>query len=227
MTILNRFKTIMTSNINALLDKAEDPEKMVDQILRDLDKDLRNVKAETATIMADEKRAKRELDECLEEIDKMEGYAIKALKQDNEEDARRFLTEKKSLEEREGALKTSYELAVENSLKMKEMHGKLVKDIGELESRKASIKAKMAVAKTQEKINEVGKSAQGVGSSLDAFARMEEKANRSLDEAEAMRELNKSMDSDIEDLTSKYDIEETSDLDDELARLKNKLKEEE
>lgn len=225
MGILDRFKTIMTSNINALLDKAEDPEKMIDQILRDLDKDLRNVKAETATIMADEKRAKRELDDCISEIDKMENYAMKALKQDNESDARRFLEEKKNLEEKEGALKTSYELAVENSVKMKEMHNKLVKDIDELESRKSSIKAKMAVAKTQDKINEVGKSAKGVGSSLDAFARMEDKANRALDEAEAMRELNKSMENDIDDLTSKYDVEETSDIDDELARLKNKLKE--
>lgn len=225
MSILERFKTIMTSNINAMLDKAEDPEKMIDQILRDLDRDLRNVKSETATIMADEKRAKRELDDCLLEIEKMESYAMKALKQDNENDARRFLEEKKNLEEKEGALKTSYELAAENSIKMKEMHSKLVKDISDLESRKSSIKAKMAVAKTQEKINEVGKSAKGVGSSIDAFSRMEDKANRALDEAEAMRELNKSIDNDIEDLTSKYDVEETSDIDDELARLKNKLKE--
>ena len=55
MGILKRFKDIMSSNINALLDKAEDPEKMIDQYLRDLQEDLRKVKSETATVMADRK----------------------------------------------------------------------------------------------------------------------------------------------------------------------------
>ena len=53
MGILKRFKDIMSSNINALLDKAEDPEKMIDQYLRDLQEDLRKVKSETATVMAE------------------------------------------------------------------------------------------------------------------------------------------------------------------------------
>lgn len=52
MGILKRFKDIMSANINAMLDKAEDPEKMIDQYLRDLQEDLRNVKSETATVMA-------------------------------------------------------------------------------------------------------------------------------------------------------------------------------
>jgi len=42
--ILERFKTIMASNINAVLDKMEDPEKMIDQYLRDMEKDLGSVK---------------------------------------------------------------------------------------------------------------------------------------------------------------------------------------
>ena len=54
MGILKRFKDIMASNINALLDKAEDPEKMIDQYLRDIQEDLRKVKSETATVMAEE-----------------------------------------------------------------------------------------------------------------------------------------------------------------------------
>ncbi len=227
MGVLERFKTIMTSNINALLDKAEDPEKMIDQILRDLDTDLRNVKAETASIMAEEKRAKRELDECREDVTKMENYAMKALKDNNEEDARKFLEEKKRYEEKLEILEKAYELAEQNSVKMKEMHSKLVGDIDELNSRKANIKAKMSVAKTQAKINEVGKSASGVAGSMSAFERMEEKANKALDEAEAMSELNKPKEDDISELTRKYDTKDTSDVDDELARLKEKLQSEE
>ena len=60
--ILKRFTDIMSANINALLDKAEDPAKMVDQYIRDIESDLGNVKAETAAVMAAEKKAKRDLD---------------------------------------------------------------------------------------------------------------------------------------------------------------------
>ena len=54
--ILKRFTDIMSANINALLDKAEDPAKMVDQYIRDIESDLGNVKAETAAVMAAEKK---------------------------------------------------------------------------------------------------------------------------------------------------------------------------
>lgn len=77
MGIIARFKDIMAANINALLDKAEDPEKMIDQTMRNLTKDLAEVKQETAAVMADEQRCKRELDECNNEIAKMQTYAEK------------------------------------------------------------------------------------------------------------------------------------------------------
>ena len=79
MGVLSRFKDIMSANINSLLDKAEDPEKMVDQILRNLNKDLANVKEETAEIMADEKKAKRDLDEVNAEVAKLQTYMQKRL----------------------------------------------------------------------------------------------------------------------------------------------------
>ena len=50
MGILTRFKDIMSANINALLDKCEDPEKMIDQYMRNLESDLGKVKAETASV---------------------------------------------------------------------------------------------------------------------------------------------------------------------------------
>ena len=97
MGILTRFKDIMSSNINALLDKAEDPEKMIDQCLRNLNSDLGKVKSETAAIMADEQRAKRKLDECKDEITKIQNYAAKAVSAGNDSDARLFLEKKQTL----------------------------------------------------------------------------------------------------------------------------------
>ncbi|MDO5520722.1 MAG: PspA/IM30 family protein [bacterium] len=222
MGILTRFKDIMSSNINALLDKAEDPEKMIDQVLRNLNSDLAKVKSETASIMAEEQRAKRTLNECEQEIEKMQKYAVKALEANNDDDARKFLEKKQSLTNKKEGLQQAYDLAHANALKMREMHDKLVKDINELDARKDMIKGKLAVARTQERINNMGSSLNGAANSITAFERMEEKANKALDKANAMSELNKNSD-DISDLTTKYDIS-NSDIDDELTALKASLK---
>lgn len=223
MGILSRFKDIMSSNINAMLDKAENPEKMIDQYLRDLNSDLGKVKAETASIMAEEKRAKRQLDECREEIAKMEKYAVKALEAGNEDDARRFLEKKAEFTKKESELAKAFELAASNSTRMRQMHDKLVSDIDELESRRAMLKGKMAVARTQDRINKIGSSIDDSSKSISAFDRMEERVNKALDEAEAMAELNDGKKDDIEELAAKYDDVDTS-IDDELEALKAKLK---
>lgn len=222
MGILTRFKDIMSANINALLDKAEDPEKMIDQCLRNLNSDLGKVKAETAAIMAEEARAKRALDECEEEINKMQLYAVKALEANNENDARRFLEQKAALSSKKEGLLDSYNMAHTNASNMRSMHDKLVGDINELESRKNMIKGKLAAAKTQERINKMGSSINNANNSMASFERFEELANKKLDQANAMAELNSSsVDTNIKDLTEKYS--QGSDVDNELAALKASL----
>lgn len=225
MGILTRFKDIMASNINSLLDKCEDPEKMIDQYMRNLQSDLGKVKAETASVMAEETRAKRELDECTEQINKMQSYAEKALMAGNEGDARTFLEKKQQLSTTQAALQQAYNAAAENSKKMRQLHDKLIKDIDSLEARRATIKATVKAAKAQERINKVGTSVSGASNNLEAFERMEAKANRMLDEANAMAELNSSAeDVNIDNLAAKYDAQPAnSEVDDELAALKAKM----
>lgn len=226
MGIISRFKDIMSANINALLDKCEDPEKMIDQYLRNLESDLGKVKAETAAIMAEETRAKRELDECNAEVTKYQNYAVKAVEAGNDEDARQFLVKKNQLVEKQAALQQAYDLAAANATKMRQMHDKLVKDINELNSRKDAIKAKIAVAKTQERINKMGSSVAGAENNMSAFARMEAKADKMLDQANAMAELNSSSeDANVENLAAKYENTSTTspEVDDELAALKASL----
>ena len=196
MGILKRFKDIMSSNINALLDKAEDPEKMIDQYLRDLQEDLRKVKSETATVMAEEQRCKRQLDECDAEIAKMQTYAEKALVAGNEGDAMKFLEKKNQLTQ---------------------------KQVSDLNARKETIKAKVQVAKTQERMNKMMSGIGDSSASLDAFSRMEAKADAMLDKANAMSELNSSSADSIDDLASKYDAAPNADVQDELAALKAKM----
>lgn len=223
MGIIKRFGDIMAANINALLDKAEDPEKMIDQCIRDLNEDLGKVKSETAAVMADEQRTKRELDECNAEIAKMQSYAEKALTAGNENDARTFLAKKQQYVEKQAALQQAYDMASANAMKMRQMHDKLVKDIGELNARRDAIKAKVQVAKTQEKMNKMMSSVGDTTSSLAAFDRMEAKANKMLDQANAMAELNSAPVDEFADLSAKYDSAPTAAVDDELAALKAQM----
>lgn len=221
--ILSRFKTIMEANINALLDKAEDPVKMADQLARDLEKDLGEVKAETVSVMAEEKRAKRAYDEGVAEVEKLQRYAEKAVLAGNDADAKVFLSEKAAKAANLESLKGAWDLAASNAAKMREMHDKLTEQLKQVEDRKAAIRAKAAMVKSQQKANEI-KSDLG-GSSLAAFDALEEKLNRKLDEAEAAAELNTKKD-DMADLMAKYDDAATvqdSGVEDELAALKEKL----
>ena len=223
MGILTRFKDIMASNVNALLDKCEDPEKMIDQYLRNLEDDYAEVKAETASVMAEAKSAQRKVDECNEEIKKMSDYAVKAVNAGNDDDARKFLEQKQQMLTKQQALQQTYTLAADNATKMRQMHDKLVNDISELNSRRDTIKAKVKIAKAQQTVNKIGASVAGAEKNLSAFDRMEAKADKMLDEANAMAQLNLSGDSvKVEDLKEKYTVSSPA-VDDELAAIKAKM----
>ena len=223
MSILSRFNDIIKANINALLDKAEDPAKMIDQYLREMTDDLAEVKRETASVMAEETRTMRLADENQAQVDKYDALARKALQAGNETDARVFLARKQELEAAGAGLKTSYAAAHENAVRMREMHDKLARDIETLKSRRQSIKAKVTVAKTQEKINELSSASEKVNGAMGAFERMEEKANAMLDEANAMSELNNFSVDEALKLEEKYAKENAPSVDDALAKLKEEM----
>ena len=224
MAILERFGDIIKANINDLLDKCEDPAKMIDQYLRDLTESLAEVKKETAGVMAEETRAKRMLDENAAEIEKYDGLARKALTAGNEGDAKVFLSKKQSLVEKSASLQATYDAAHANAQKMRQMHDKLVSDIEELNGRREMVKAKMAVAKTQEKVNKLGASADKAAGAMSAFERMEQKADQMLDKANAMAELNTAPVDEAAELEAKYAAQGSSSaVDAELAKLKAEM----
>ena len=224
MSMLQRFKDIMSSNINALLDKAEDPEKMIDQMIRNLQSDLGKVKSETATVMAEEARLNRQLTELKAEEEKMITYAKKALQAGSDDDAKLFLEKKNSIQNKASEVETRLISARQNSQNMKAMHDKLSSQVADLIARKNDIKAKIQQAKLQEKMNTMTSSVTGAAS-ISKFDEIEEKANAMLDKANAMQELNQVNDGGIDDLMSKYDSAtySTSSVDDELAALKDSL----
>ena len=224
MAILERFADIIKANINDLLDKCEDPAKMIDQYLRDLTEDLAEVKQETAAVMAEETRTKRMLDDNAAEVQRFEGLARKALAAGNEGDARVFLGKKQQLEEKAASLQATYDAAHANAEKMRQMHDKLVGDIETLHSRGEMVKAKVAVAKTQERVNQMGASADKAAGAMSAFERMERKADQMLDQANAMAELNSAPVDEAAELEKKYaSAAGDAAVDAELAKLKAEM----
>ncbi|TVP93341.1 PspA/IM30 family protein [Alkalibacterium sp.] len=224
MAILDRFSDIISANVNALIDRMEDPEKMIDQYLRKMMDDLAEVKKNTASVMAEETRAKRLVDENEAEVAKYNNFAKKALETGNDGDARVFLSKKQELEDVGTGLANAYAKAHENASKMRQMHDKLASDIEKLRQRRSMIKAQMSVADTQDKLNKVNDSVGKSKGAMGSFNRMEEKASRRLDEADAMAELNKEQKDEAQQLEEKY-AEETGSaaVEDELERMKREM----
>lgn len=223
MGILNRFTTVMKANINALLDKAEDPAKMVDQYLIDLNQSLAEVKKETASVIAEEKRTARLVEQNASESTRMESLAKKALQAGNEDDARTFLTKKQQIDATGEELKRAANAAQANADKMRQMHDKLVGDINSLKTRRESIKAKSAVAKTQSRVNGLVGNDRAEGA-IDAFNRMEAKVDHDLDAATAMTELNEQPIDETEALERKYTgAADNAAVDNELTHLKSEM----
>lgn len=223
MAILSRFQDIISANINAVIDRMEDPEKMIDQYLRDMMEDLAEVKQNTAGVMAEETKSKRLVDENEAEVMKYSNFAKKAIEAGNDDDARVFLAKKQELEDIGTGLANSYAKAHENATKMRQMHDKLASDIEKLRGRRSMIKAQLSVADTQEKLNEVSDSIGKTDGAMSAFQRMEEKATRKLDEANAMADLNAQPEDPAKSLEEKYSSQGSAAVEDELSRLKEEL----
>ncbi|AOZ92670.1 PspA/IM30 family protein [Paenibacillus crassostreae] len=225
MGILSRFRDIMASNVNALLDKAEDPEKMMNDYMRNLNMDLGKVKAETASVLSDESRAQRTLDECTAEIRKLQRYAEKSVDSGNDEDALKFLERKAKQIEKQKQLQTAYDVASANALRMQQMQEKIILDMGQLEARQLRLKERMAATKAQQKIN-------SSGSSVDSdpvLDTLEEKVDQAYNEAMALAELRAEPKDDLDDLFAELEkstnaqTNPSKNPEDELAAMKDQM----
>ncbi|MCL1987673.1 MAG: PspA/IM30 family protein [Firmicutes bacterium] len=223
MGVLSRFKNIMSANINALLDKAENPEKMIDQTLRNLANDLAEVKKETAGVMAEETRTRRDADKNLAEVKKNMDLAKKALAAGNEDHARVFLNKKNELEQHGLELSKLAEAAQQNAVQMRQMHDKLVRDINSLRTRKATIKSNISVAKATERINKMGDAGSKAEGALQQFNRYEQQAQERLDRAKSLAALNEVPVDEADALANLYKGGGGAALEDELSALKAEM----
>ena len=134
------------------------------------------------------------------------------------------MAKKQQLVAKGEGLRAAAEAAHENATKMREMHDKLVGDIEQLKSRREAIKAKVAVAKTQDKVNKMSSAGDRAAGAMSAFDRMEAKADEMLDRSNAMSELSSEPADAAAELEKKYaDSASTAAVDAELARLKEEM----
>lgn len=222
MGVLQRMKDILSANINELLDKAEDPEKMAEQYLREYREDLAEVKQDTAEVMATAKRAERDLNQAKQDAERYRNAARSALAAGAEADARALLARAQDADARAAQWQVEYDSAKRDSYNMLAMYQKLTDDIRSLEYRRDKIASQSARANAQAKLNETAQTANRMSGVADAFARMEEKAQRQLDEATAQAELDATLSAD-EDLVKKYSGGSDASVEEELARIRKEM----
>ncbi|MDQ0205293.1 PspA/IM30 family protein [Alkalicoccobacillus murimartini] len=214
----SRVRTIVSSELNSLLNKAEDPSKMLDQFIADMKHDISEVEASVAKQIASEKLLKKQLDESLEAVSKREEQAMIALESGDEDLARRVLEEKNKQESHASSLQVSHSEAAKLSEELKVKLREMKDELREMTMKKDSLKARNESAQARAKVN---RSLSGMDSGAKSgFDRMEEKVMRSEAEAESseeLRSMNKTLDDDLAALTNK------SSVDSELEALKAKM----
>ncbi|WP_163581619.1 PspA/IM30 family protein [Gracilibacillus saliphilus] len=213
-----RVKTVVSSELNSMLDKAEDPVKMLDQFMRDMESDIREVESAVAKQIANEKMLKRKTDDAQALVEKRQAQAEKAIEAGNEDLARRALEDKNEQEAQANTLRESWERAKRDAGQLREKLDEMKKEYQQMQLKKDSLKARAESAKTRTKMNRTMSSI-GNDASKQGFERMEEKVMQFEAEADTSEDLSsasKSLDDEFEEL-------EKSDVDDELAALKKKL----
>lgn len=213
-----RVKTVVDSELNSLLDKAEDPVKMLEQFMRDMESDIREAESAVAKQIANEKMLQKKYEEANKMVEKRDEQAVKAIEAGNDDLAKRALEDKKIHSQTADTLKESYERAKLDSETVRKKLDEMKAEYYEMKLKKDSLKARAESAKTRTKMN---RTLSGIGSddSKRGFDRMEEKVMQFEAEAETsedMRSSNRSLDDDLAAL-------ETNDVDDELAALKRKM----
>lgn len=206
MGILARFGDIMRANINDLLTGAENKnaEKLLNQYLRDAREDYAQVRNETASVMAEETAAKRRLDELNDQMARYERYAQAAVQAGNDADALKFLEAKGQLQPKKTDAEAAYAQAQANSERMRQMTQKLLTDIQEAESKIGELKAKLRIAESKEKMQQLTEKIGG--NALGNFDSLAGSIQKRIDAADAKEALDAELagDRELDDLEKKY-----------------------
>ncbi|HEY2513873.1 MAG TPA: PspA/IM30 family protein, partial [Polyangiaceae bacterium] len=191
MGIFDRMGRVISSNVNALLDKTEDPKKLLELNLDEMGEQLKRGHKDVISAVADEKRLRKKVDELDGEVEKWDKRAELALKAGDEGLARDALKQKKRVQaEREIAEKARSDQR-DVALKMKGELERMEQKLDELKLRKGSIAARAEQAKAGGGTEALG--ARGGSNAFENFRRMESQIEGKEAEASAMGEVEEAL----------------------------------
>ena len=223
MGILDRIRTVLKSNINALISKAEDPEKMLNQLLMDMSEQLLEAKKQVAMSIADEKKLERQALENKSLGSEWERKAMLAVKAGKDDLAKEALVRKQEYDGYAASFQKEFESQHAAVEQLKDALRQLQTKIEEASRKKNLLIARAKRAEAQKQIQQTMGSLSG-NSSFDTFDRMAQKVDQIEAEAGAMKELGEvgSEDQKLEDKFKELESPEAG-ADKLLEELKAKM----
>lgn len=218
MGIFQRISDIAKSNVNDLLDKAENPEKMVKQIIIDMQKELNLATQNYGKAKSSEMLAKRQLDNAVKVSQDWENKAKSALSQGNQDLAREALSRKVKADEDVASYQQMYDSISAQAQEIGNQVEMLKGKLEEAKSRQAMLIARSNMADTKKNLAKSQGSFDG-SSALEKFNRMEEKVMRKEAEADAYNEIATGGSTEMNLNDSFAELEKNAKVDEELARL--------
>ena len=217
MGLFDRVSRLLRANVNDMVAKAEDPEKILEQAVMDMQEDLVQLRQAVASSIASQKRTEQQYNKAMADANSWQSKAQLALQKGDEDLAREALTRKKSYSDTAGSLKGQLDGQAGMVDTMKKSLIQLEGKISEAKTKKDMLKSRSQAAKAQEQLQSaVGRV--GTNSAMAAFERMEEKVLVQEARSQAAAELTGA------DLESKFAaLSAGSDVDDELAAMKQQM----
>jgi len=217
MGIIDRITRVIRANINDMIDKAEDPEKVLEQSIREMGDDLVKMRQAVAQAIASQKRTEQQYQKNLSEANTWQQRAQLALSKGDEGLAREALVRKKTHADTAATLKAQLDSQVQQIDALRRNLTALESKISEAKTKKDMLKARISAAKANKQLQSTISSINS-SSAMSAFERMEERVMLEEAEASAVGEL-AGMGED-----SKWaSLEGGTAVDDELEALKRQL----
>lgn len=218
--IFKRVNDIINANINDLIDRIEDPERIIKQIIREMDENILQAKEGVVTAIASEKQLFRELEGHRKDSGEWLAKAETALKADKEDLARSALARKREIDNIISTLEPAWESAKATSDRLKEQLHRLENKLEEAKRKRSTLLARQRASEARQQMDST---LERFRTGLDAqtrFDRMEDKVEAMEARTEALAELN----DDASALEKEFMALETdADVETELEALKRKI----